>query len=124
MDNKITKEEIIEQENKLYKAIKQSDIEMLNELLHNDLLFILPNGEAITKEVDLKTYRDGLLKIDELHPNIENLNTIEDLAVITLTIELKGSFNNEPFEAKYRYIRFWKKFQNGIKVVGGSGIAI
>lgn len=124
MEKGITEEEVLEQENNLYEAIKQSDIEMLNELLHNDLLFIIPSGEAITKEIDLKTYSDGLSKIDELHPHIENLNIIEDLAVITLTIELKGSFNNDGFEAKYRYIRFWKKFQNGIKVVGGSGIAI
>jgi hypothetical protein len=46
------------------------------------------------------------------------------MAVITLTMKLKGKFNEVPFEAKYRYIRFWKKFDDGIKVVGGSGIAI
>jgi hypothetical protein len=39
-------------------------------------------------------------------------------------MELKGNYNNEPFEAKYKYIRFWKKFPEGIKVVGGSGMAI
>lgn len=124
MDNKLTENNILEQENKLYKAIKDENITVLDQLLHDDLLFILPSGETITKENDLDTYRDGALKFDELLPEIENLNIIDDLAVITLTMKLKGKFNDVPFEASFRYIRFWKKFGDGIKVVGGSGRAI
>jgi hypothetical protein len=124
MDNKLTENSVLQQENKLYSAIKDSNISTLDQLLHDDLLFILPSGEAITKEIDLNTYRGGALKVDELLPEIENLNIIDDMAVITLTMKLKGKFNEVPFEAKYRYIRFWKKFDDGIKVVGGSGIAI
>jgi len=124
MDNVITENNILEQENKLYSAIKEGNVPLLDELLHNDLLFILPSGEVITKEIDLDTYRDGALKVDELLPKVESLSIIDDVAVITLTMKLKGKFNNVPFEADYRYIRFWKKFDKGIKVVGGSGIAI
>ncbi|MGO1244241.1 MAG: nuclear transport factor 2 family protein [Sphingobacterium sp.] len=124
MDNTITENNILEQENKLYSAMKEGNVPLLDELLHNDLLFILPSGEVITKEIDLDTYRDGTLKVDELLPKIESLNIIDDMAVITLTMKLKGKFNTVPFEADYRYIRFWKKFDKGIKVVGGSGIAI
>jgi hypothetical protein len=124
METIIQESEIIEQENKLYNAIKESNISVLEELLHNDLLFVIPSGEMVTKEIDLKTYRDGALKINKLNSQIEALNIIEDIAVIALTMELKGSYDTEPFEAKYRYIRFWKKFEDGIKVVGGSGIAI
>lgn len=124
MDNKITADNILEQENKLYYAIKEGSASLLDELLHDSLLFIIPNGEVITKEMDMDTYREGALKVDELLPKVESLNIIDDVAVITLTMKLKGKFNNLPFEATYRYIRFWKKFDNGIKVIGGSGIAI
>lgn len=124
MDNILTEYSILEQENKLYSAIKDCNITSLDQLLHDDLLFILPSGETITKEIDLDTYRDGALKVDELLPEIENLNIIDDMAVITLKMKLNGKFNDVPFEANYRYIRFWKKFGDGIKVVGGSGIAI
>jgi len=120
----IAESEILNQENKLYEAIKKSDIATLDKLLHKDLLFIIPSGEVITKEIDLKTYRDGNLKINELIANVENLNIIDDLAVITLQMKLIGTYNGEAFEASYRYIRFWKEFTDGIKVVGGSGIAI
>lgn len=120
----ILKSDIIEQENKLYKAIIESNINTLDELLHTDLLFVIPSGEVITKEIDLRTYQDGALKINEINSQIEALNIIEDTAVITLSMMLKGSYNGEVFEGKYRYIRFWKKFKNGIKVIGGSGMAI
>ncbi len=124
MDAIITENTILEHENKLYNAIKESDITTLNELLHEDLLFIIPSGEVITKEMDLKAYKERALKVAELYPQVENLNIIGDLAIITLTMGLKGEFNDEPFEANYRYIRFWKKFVGGLKVVGGSGIGI
>lgn len=120
----MTTTDILDQENRLYRAMKESDTETLEELLHDDLLFVIPSGKVITKQIDLLSYRDGTIKIDELIPNIENLNIIEDLAVITLTIELKGSYQNEEFINKFRYIRFWKSFSAGIKVVGGSGIVI
>jgi hypothetical protein len=121
MDNKLTANSILEQENKLYSAIKDGNITALDQLLHDDLLFILPSGETITKEIDLNTYRDGALKVDELLPEIENLNIIDDMAVITLNMKLNGKFNDVPFEANFRYIRFWKKFGDEIRVVGGSG---
>ena len=78
MENKLTENSILEQENKLYRAIKDGNVTALDYLLHDDLLFIIPSGETITKEIDLNTYRDGALKIDELLPEIEKLNIIDD----------------------------------------------
>ncbi|HEY0896044.1 MAG TPA: nuclear transport factor 2 family protein [Sphingobacteriaceae bacterium] len=124
MDIAITAEEILKQEGKLYKAIKEGNVTALDELLHDDLLFIIPSGEVITKEMDLNTYRDEALVIDELQPRVENLNIIGDMAVITITMQLTGRYNAVPFDTHFRYIRFWKKFDDGIKAVGGSGVAI
>ncbi|MHC8949889.1 nuclear transport factor 2 family protein [Sphingobacterium hungaricum] len=120
----ITKNDILNLENQLYEAMKSSDIEILDKLLHKDLIFIVPSGETISKEMDLETYRNGKLKIEELSPDTEQLTIIDDLALITVKINLKGNYDLQPFEAQYRYIRFWKKFSDGIKVVGGSGISI
>ena len=124
MEQVITEDEILEQEGKLYKAMRERNVTALDELLHDDLLFIVPSGEVITKEMDLKTYRDEALVIEELQPKVENLNIIADMAVVTITMQLKGRFNAVPFDTNCRYIRFWRKFQDGIKAVGGSGVAI
>ncbi|WP_113661328.1 nuclear transport factor 2 family protein [Pedobacter nanyangensis] len=120
----MTKDEILNLEHRLYQAIKESDVQVLDELLHENLLFVSPGGDVVTKEIDLNTYRNGDLNINELTPTVENLNIIDDMAVITLTIALKGSYKEQPFGAKYRYIRFWKEFPSGIKVIGGSGTRI
>lgn len=121
MENYISKDEVIQHENKLYEAMKLRNLEMLDNLLHDSLLFVLPSGEVITKETDLETYRQGIIKFEQIDSQIEHLNIIADLAVLTVVLKLEGSFNNDKFSAKFRYIRFWKKFQDGIKVIGGSG---
>ncbi len=118
------KQDILTLENQLYDAMKSANLEMLDKLLHKDLLFIIPSGEIIGKEKDLETYRSGILKIIDLSPDVENLNIIDDVAIITLRMRLVGSYSGEPFEAQFRYIRFWKEFEDGIKVIGGSGIAL
>ncbi|WP_316807772.1 nuclear transport factor 2 family protein [Pedobacter agri] len=120
----ITKTNILAHEEQLYTAMKNGDINVLDELLHDDLLFIIPSGDVITKAIDMDTYREGKLRIKELFPKIENLNIIHDTAIVTVIIEIKGEYNEQKFEAKYRYIRFWKQFDDGIKVIGGSGMAI
>ena len=49
---------------------------------------------------------------------------MDDLAFVVVLVDLKGTYQAEPFEARYQYIRFWKRFPEGIKVVGGSGVQI
>lgn len=118
----VSVENVLAYENRLYKAMKESDTTMLGLLLHDDLLFIIPTGEVITKEQDLKNYKEGIIEIEELIPQTESLNIIGDTAVITLTIVLKGRFRGDSFETRYRYIRFWKSIENELKVIGGSCI--
>lgn len=120
----MTKTEILEQENRLYEAMKNSDLKELDVLLHEDLLFIAPGGEILTKVNDMENYRSGILKINRLDPEIKELQIMDDLAIVVLIVDLEGTYQAEPFEARYQYIRFWKRFPEGIKVVGGSGIAI
>ncbi|WP_407483849.1 nuclear transport factor 2 family protein [Elizabethkingia meningoseptica] len=117
----LTEQRVLEYEHMLYRAMKESDVETLDRLLHCDLLFITPDGTVITKAQDLKNYKDKVMQIEKLIPEVESLNIIEDTAVITITMQLKGKFTGKAFEAKFRYIRFWKNIENELKVIGGSG---
>ncbi|AQX06815.1 DUF4440 domain-containing protein [Elizabethkingia meningoseptica] len=117
----LTEQRVLEYEHMLYRAMKESDVETLDRLLHCDLLFIIPDGTVITKAQDLKNYKDKVMQIEELIPEVESLNIIEDTAIITITMQLKGKFMGNAFEAKFRYIRFWKNIENELKVIGGSG---
>lgn len=57
-------------------------------------------------------------------PNTWNLNIIDDLAVVTLNNGVKRTLITSFLKLSIAIFVFWKKFPEGIKVVGGSVTAI
>ncbi|OIV43372.1 nuclear transport factor 2 family protein [Flavobacterium johnsoniae] len=111
---------IVTAEIELLTAVKNADIDVLEKILHDDLLFNLPDGQTITKEFDLNTYRSGIMKIDSLEASDQIINIIGDTAVVAVTISLKGAYAGTPVNGVFKYIRVWKKFENNLKVIAGS----
>ena len=117
------KEELIQAlEQDLLKSMKNCDIEKLDELLHNDLLFTLPNGQTITKAMDLDTYRSGNMKIKEITSSRQKINLIRNNAVVSAIMEMKGMYFEQSLDGKYRVLRVWQLFENKWKVIAGSSI--
>lgn len=117
------KEELIQAlEQDLLKSMKNCDIEKLDELLHNDLLFTLPNGQTITKSMDLDTYRSGNMKIKEITSSRQKINLIRNNAVVSAIMEMKGMYFEQSLDGKYRVLRVWQLFENKWKVIAGSSI--
>ena len=117
---KITKETIIELEYKLIEAIKTSDLDFLGFTLHDDLLFQAPNGQIITKEIDLAFHKSGQMFVESIIPTYENVNIINNVAIVTVVYKTKGTMFGNPIDGDFRDIRFWKQFTEGIKIIGGS----
>lgn len=120
MLKKITETEIINLENELVEGIKKSDITFLDKILHNDLLFLAPDGQVITKAIDLASHQAGEMVIEQLIPTIEKINIIDDTAVVVVVYDTKGAMLGNPIQGRFRYIRIWKQFSDGLKVIGGS----
>jgi ketosteroid isomerase-like protein len=120
----LTKSEIIELENDLVVAIRKSDLAFLEKVLHDDLLFIAPNGQLITKAMDLASHRAGEMIVDELMHSFVELNLLDDSAVVVVDYNTKGTMLGNPIEGNFRYIRTWKKFPDGLKIIGGSCIKL
>ena len=85
-------EEIIEIENKLIDGIKTSDIELLDKILHDDLLFIAPNGQTVTKEMDLASHRSGEMEVEQLIANFEDIKIIGDNAIVVVVYVYKNFY--------------------------------
>ena len=113
-------EDIIQLETELIKAIKSSDVEYLNTILHDDLLFIAPNGQVVTKQMDLASHEAGEMVVEQLILTIEEIKINNDTAVAIITYDTKGTMLGSPIHGQFRYIRIWKKFHDGLKVIGGS----
>lgn len=114
------KEDIIEIENQLIEAIKNSDIKFLDKTLHDELLFIAPNGQAVTKEMDLASHKAGQMEVEQLIPTFEDVKIIGDNATVIVVYKTKGKMLGNPIQDDFRYIRQWKMFPDGLKVIGGS----
>jgi len=115
-----SKESIIKVEQEILKAMKNCDIKKLDELLHEEILFNIPNGQAITKNQDLETYRSGNMNIDEIKSSDQKINLIGEIAIVSVTIKMKGKYFDFSLDGKYKILRVWKLFNTQWKVIAGS----
>ena len=113
-------EQILQCEKKLTEAMKTNDTKALDELLFDNLVFIIPTGQLITKAMDMENYRLGRMKISEIVAEDPIINTIDDISTVTVTIHLKGKYDGQKIDGKYKYLRVWKLFDNSLKVIAGS----
>ncbi|WP_320017973.1 nuclear transport factor 2 family protein [Labilibaculum manganireducens] len=117
-------EEIIECENRLLEAMRTGDIKVLEELLHDNLIFTIPTGQTIRKEMDIENYRSGILKVSEILVTDQIINSIDDVSTVAVTLYLKAKYADQLVEGTYRYLRVWKLFNHSWRVIAGSGFQI
>jgi ketosteroid isomerase-like protein len=116
----ISKEEIIQQEKKLLEAIRSSDTEILDQLLHDDLLCLVPGGQVITKQMDLQSHRSGHMTVEKLEAEFKEINIINDTAICIVVYDTKGTMMQQPIEGKFKYLRVWKRSPEQLKVIAAS----
>lgn len=117
-------EQIIECEKRLIEALKAGDIKTLDELLHDNLIFNIPTGLTITKEMDIDNYRSGVMTVSEILTSDLIINSIGDISTVAVTLDLKAKFADHTIDGKFRYLRVWKLFDHSWKVIAGSGFQI
>ena len=116
--------EIIACENRLLEAMRGSNAEILDELLHDDLLFNGPTGETATKALDLKNYRSGNIHLHTVLSSDQTIRLIGDDAVVAVTVEIKGNYLGQTIDGHFRYIRVWKLIGPAWKVIAGSVVPL
>lgn len=117
---KLAKVDIENAEFCLADGIKKSDTLLLDRYLHDELLFMAPTGQTITKQMDMATHLSGEIVVDKLVVSVEQINIIGDTAISTTHYDTKGKISGKPVEGKLRYIRVWKLFDNELKVIAAS----
>ena len=118
------KAQVIASEKRLLEAMKTSNVELLDKLLHDDLLFNGPNGETATKSADLANYRSGNINLHAVESSNQLLSEIGDDVVVAVTVEIRGNYLGQELDGKFRYIRVWKLFGRDWKVIAGSVVAL
>uniref|UniRef100_B8HNK3 DUF4440 domain-containing protein n=1 Tax=Cyanothece sp. (strain PCC 7425 / ATCC 29141) TaxID=395961 RepID=B8HNK3_CYAP4 len=113
--------QIRECETRLYAAMLASDVEELDQLIADDLLFVGPTGELATKAMDLELHRTGGTQFHEFVPKeLEIRVWSEHFVLASAKIFLSGTYLGNAFAGNYRYIRVWRKGNAGWQIAGGS----
>jgi hypothetical protein len=118
------KAQVIASEKSLLKAMRTNDVELLDTLLHDELLFNGPNGETATKAADLANYRSGNINLHAVESSDQLLSVIGDDVVVAVTVEIKGNYLGQELNGKFRYLRVWKLFDRTWQVIAGSVVTL
>ena len=118
-----SEKQIVALEQKLLDAFGNRDIAVLDKLIHEQALFVLPNAQTITKEIVLDNYRNGTM-VMKIIPSDHNINLIGDTAVISVNLELHGKSYDREINSHFRYLRVWKLFNGTWKIIATGGIPI
>ena len=116
--------EVAAREDALLRAITTNDVALLDDLLHDDLLFNGPDGQTGTKAQDLANYRSGGIELRRADASDRLLSAIEDDVVVAVTVALEGNYLGVRVDGRYRYLRVWKRFGETWRVIGGSVVAL
>jgi len=119
-----SKDFIIKVEQEILNAMKNCDVKKLDELLHEKLLFNIPNGQTITKTMDLETYSSGNMTINEIKSSEQEINLIGENAIVSVTLEMRGKYLDYSLDGKYKILRVWKLLNDQWKVIAGSSSKI
>ena len=116
--------EVLAAEERLLEAMRTSDADMLDALLHDDLLFNGPDGSTAGKALDLANYRSGGIQLHAVTGRDRIVRPIGDCAVVAVTVMLQGSYLGQSLDGAFRYLRVWQRTDAGWQVIGGSVVPL
>ncbi len=99
-------------ESRLQNAMLNSNVDELNELLADDLIFTNHVGHLMTKWDDLNMHKFGILKIKKIELANLNIKLLNGVALVNTEARISGIFNNQTSENKFRFSRIWSKNPN------------
>lgn len=116
------KQEIVQCEENFIQALRASNVEALSNMMHDNLIYNNASGDVLTKEMDIAGFKSVNPKIEKVECLERQIEEFGDIAVVSTVIYLKGIFGGHQVEGKSRFLRTWKKSENGWKVIAAASI--
>lgn len=120
----MTDDALLAAEHALRVAQLASDAAALERLIDDNLVFTGPDGAIYSKADDLAAHRSGTIRITQLDPSEEHIQRFGPMAVISVRMEMAGTFQGAPFAGPMRYTRVWCQRADGWRIVAGHVSAI
>lgn len=111
-------------ETRLREAMVAGDLQALDALLADDLVFTDHTGAKLTKADDLAIHRLGQLKITQINISDQHVRPSGSCAIVTLIAEVSGSFDGQGFSGKFAYTRVWERIDGTWRVAAAHCSAV
>lgn len=102
---------IAEAEERLRLAMLTSDTAALNELISPDLVFTNHMGQVLGREVDLELHKSGTIRFQQLVPSETVVKTHGQLAIVSVRMNVAGTYAGTAFFENFRYTRVWRQLE-------------
>jgi ketosteroid isomerase-like protein len=103
--------QIIEAEESLRKAMLESDVIILNQLLSPNLIFTNHLGQVLGKKDDLDAHKSGLLNITDILVENQQIKLQQDTAIVFAKVTIHGNYNGNPANGTFRFTRVWQNIE-------------
>jgi ketosteroid isomerase-like protein len=100
---------VVEHEQLLQKAMLDSNVSALDQLMDDELVFTDHVGQKVTKQMDLDAHRSGFIKIESLNQSGQTIKIFNNIAIVTVLLEIDGSFGGNRANAKLQFTRVWQE---------------
>ncbi|GAA2328681.1 nuclear transport factor 2 family protein [Dactylosporangium salmoneum] len=115
-------EELLAAERRLQAAQLASDVEELDLLVDERLVFTGPDGKLYGKHDDLAVHRSGHQVMTRVEEEDVRVLVDGDLGVTWFLGRLAGTFGGEAFDWRMRYTRTWHRDDvHGWRIVAAHG---
>ncbi|WP_080380747.1 nuclear transport factor 2 family protein [Burkholderia pseudomallei] len=111
-------------ESALRDAMLTNNVDVLDKLLDDDLVFTAPNGQVLSKDDDLSAHRAKLLRLDRLDINEIRAHAIGEMILTTTKARLVGYFGAVAIGGTFAYTRLWRQSGARWRVVAGHAAEI
>ena len=105
--------QIINIEERLRQAMLTSNVSVLNELLAPEIIITNHLGQLLEKQDDLAAHESGLIKINELKPSEQHIQIHGEVAIVSVRMQITGSYDGNPSNGDFRFTRVWAISSNG-----------
>ena len=116
--------EIRDVEQQLQQAMVKNDVQDLERLIHDDLVFIDVEGNVQGKRDDVEAHRSGAMvqtAIEFVEEPVMQLHG--ETAIVAVKAYVKVQLHGKPVEAFCRYLRVWQ-FEDGRWQIIAGGVRI
>lgn len=111
-------------EARLLEAMKTSNVQELDALIADDLIFTSHTGQLLTKQDDVEAHSSGNIEIFTIESSEQKIKIDGDVAIVSVLLDISGSFYGSTEVGFYRFTRVWKNNGGNWQVIAAHSTQV